>query len=166
MHGGDMRKGEKKKNRGAVGPGLCAVLACLLLIACGSDSAKPDTAKNSKAQLPEIPKPVNFSKMTLGEYAALDQESRMDIARFYAERNTDIIEKSAAMEEEKAEKVPEGHAYSFTEYDLSLLPEAADVDSSLMSTAREKPDFSLHTAAGDYIMKKNTYLIKVVLRTK
>jgi hypothetical protein len=166
MHGGDMRKDEKKKNRGAVGLGFCAVMACLMLIACGSDSAKPDTAKNSKSQLPEIPKPVNFAKMTLGEYAALDQKARMDIARFYAERNAEFIEKSAAKEEEKAEKVPEGKMYYFTEYDLSLLPEADDVDSDLMSTAREKPNYSLHTAAGEYITKKNTYLVKVVMRTK
>lgn len=143
-----------------------AVLASLALIACGSETSEPLPAKRPKSPEAAGQKAVNPSKITLKEYAALDGETRMAIARAFAEKNAQGMAVLAAKEEQKSEGVPEGAVYMVTEYDLSLLPNDADIDDHLMSMSGEEPDKRVSDVAAGYCTMKNIDAVKVEARVK
>ena len=161
-----MKQGEGAITSGRVAQAAWAVLVSLALIACGSETSEPLPAKRPKSPEAAGQKAINPSKITLKEYAALDEETRMAIARSFAERNAQGIAVLAAEEEKKAEAVPEGSVYVATEFDLSGLPNDADIDSHLMSVAGEKPDARVSTEAAAFITEKNIEVTKVEARVK
>ncbi len=137
------------------------ILVSLSLIACGSDSGEPVSAKKPKSQPAAWQKALNPATITLKEYAALDEAMRMTIAGSYAEKNEQLLRQRAAKEEEKVEELPEGTMYYATKYDFPLVPTDTDVDSHLTSLAEEKPDARVRDAAAAFITQKNIEVVSV-----
>ncbi|MBN2109452.1 MAG: hypothetical protein JW832_18640 [Deltaproteobacteria bacterium] len=162
----EMRKGKSAFQNAGTGIAAWVILISLSLIACGSDSAEPVSAKKAKSQPAAGQKAVNPVTITLEEYAALDEEMRMTIAGSFAEKNEQLLRQRAAREEEKVEKLPEGTMYHATKYDFSLVPTDTDVDSHLTALAEEKPATRVRDAAAAFITQKNIDVVSVGLEKK
>lgn len=161
-----MRNGKRAGGNARIAPIAWAVLISLAWIACGPATSEPLPAKKPKTQAAGEQEAVNPAKMTLKEYAALDDETRMAIAQHFAEKNAEGMAVIAAKEQQKSEGVPEGAIYMATEFDLSLLPNDADIDSHLLSLAAEQPDIKVATAAAAFCTEKSIEATKVEARVK
>ena len=151
-----------KATKGTMAAALVAIalvpMACAL--ACGS--GPDEKAAGGEATAPPIPESrgsVDRQNITLREYAALDGQSRLTVARHFAQTNEGNVAEFMDRIKVRNERLPAGTRYMDTRVDVARLPTEGEIDAHLLSKAGEMPFERASTEASRYCTKRNNEAI-------
>jgi hypothetical protein len=151
---------QKTKRTGAAA--LVALVLGLTACALACGSGPDEKASSANAAAPPIPQSrgsLDRQNITLKEYAALDKQSRLAVARHFAQTNEGNVAEFIDRIKTRNERLPVGTRYMDTRVDVARLPTEPEIDAHLLSKARELPFERASTEANRYCTKRNNEAI-------